>query len=139
MKHKVINFKTLVTVVLLGASVASLFAVDVKTVQDSIANNEMKEPIKEVVENKKTKFKFYGFVRNYFIYDSRQNYQSNEGLYNQIPKDQNLNELGEDLNEISSSKFLAMTSRLGVDVSGIKAFNADLRLIFVVSHRVQLC
>lgn len=126
MKHKAINFKTLVTVVLLGASVASLFAVDAKTVQDSIANNEMKEPIKEVVENKKPKFKFYGFVRNYFIYDSRQNYQSNEGLYNQIPKDQNLNELGEDLNEISSSKFLAMTSRLGVDVSGIKAFNADL-------------
>ena len=66
MKHKAINFKTLVTVVLLGASVASLFAVDAKKVQDSIANNEMKEPIKEVVENKKPKFKFYGFVRNYF-------------------------------------------------------------------------
>lgn len=128
MKQKEICFKSLVTVALLGASVASLFSADVKTVQDS---SENKVVVKEVVvnevnENKKPKFKFYGFVRNYFIYDSRQNYQSSEGLYNQIPKDENLNPLGEDLNDISSSKFLAMTSRLGVDVSGIKAFNADL-------------
>lgn len=123
MKRNLLNLKIVITVALWGASVISLYSSDVKSVQDSV---EQKAPIVEHPENKKPKFKFYGFVRNYFIYDSRQNYQSNEGLYNQIPKDENLNEIGEDLNEIPSSKFLAMTSRLGVDVSGIKAFNADL-------------
>ena len=86
MKRNLLNLKIVITVALWGASVISLYSSDVKSVQDSV---EQKAPIVELPENKKPKFKFYGFVRNYFIYDSRQNYQSNEGLYNQIPKDEN--------------------------------------------------
>lgn len=79
----------------------------------------------------KVKFKPYGFVRNYFYYDSRQNVQSNAGLYNQIPKDEAWNEThDEDLNDVSTANFLAITSRLGLDISGVRALNADLSAKF---------
>lgn len=71
-----------------------------------------------VKEEKPIKFKPYGFVRNYFYYDSRQNLQSSNGLFNQIPKDEDNNNLGEDMNEVASSSFLAITTRLGLNVTG---------------------
>lgn len=102
--------------------------------QDTIvAKVVSEEPISKTSDNDKpanggkVKFKPYGFVRNYFYYDSRQNIQSNAGLYNQIPKDQSWNEShDEDLNDVSTATFLAITSRLGLDVSGVRALNADL-------------
>lgn len=69
-------------------------------------------------EEKPFKLKPYGFIRNYFYYDSRENIQSSNGLYNQIPKDESLNTLGEDLNEEDSASFLAMTTRLGLNITG---------------------
>lgn len=63
-------------------------------------------------------FKFYGFIRNFFAYDTRESVAGTGDLFYWVPKDRNLNELGEDLNQQSSFRFLAITSRLGVDVSG---------------------
>ena len=80
-------------------------------------------PVKEHLQNH---FKFYGFIRNYFIYDSRESVAGTGDLFNYIPKDVKLNNLGEDINAQSSFKFLALTSRVGVDVSGYYIGNVHL-------------
>ena len=40
-------------------------------------------------QDKAVKAEVYGFVRNYFTYDSRSCVQSNEGLFNMLPNDVN--------------------------------------------------
>ena len=72
-------------------------------------------PAKEHLQNH---FKFYGFIRNYFAYDSRESTSGTGNLFYYLPKDQNMNAMNEDMNERSSFRFLALTSRVGVDVSG---------------------
>ena len=71
-------------------------------------------PVKDHLQNH---FKLYGFVRNYFAFDSRESISGTGDLFYYLPKDVNMVE-GEDLNETPSFRFLALTSRLGVDVSG---------------------
>ena len=61
--------------------------------------------------------KWYGFVRNYFTYDSRENVAGTEDFFTYLPKDEKMSD-GVDLNEVSSFRFAAITSRLGLDVSG---------------------
>lgn len=61
--------------------------------------------------------KWYGFIRNYFAYDTRESSAGTEDLYYYMPKDENI-VAGEDLNAIPSFRFAALTSRLGVNVSG---------------------
>ncbi len=56
-------------------------------------------------------------MRNYFTYDSRENVAGTEDFFTYLPKDEKIVG-GEDLNELSSFRFSALTSRLGVDVSG---------------------
>lgn len=65
----------------------------------------------------KAELKWYGFVRNYFAYDSRECSAGTEDLYFYMPKDENVVD-GTDLNAIPSFRFAALTSRLGVDVVG---------------------
>lgn len=77
-------------------------------------------------EHLENHFKFYGFIRNYFTYDSRESVSGTGDLFNYIPKDEKLNSLGEDLNAQSSFRFLALTSRVGVDVSGYYIGNVHL-------------
>ena len=43
-------------------------------------------------------YKFYGFVRNDFYYNSRQNVEALDGLFNIFPKPIELNSFGEDKN-----------------------------------------
>ena len=72
----------------------------------------------------KNHFKLYGFIRNYFIYDSRESVSGTGDLFYYLPKDIKMNEDGtEDLNATSSFRFLALTSRLGVDVTGYQIGN----------------
>ena len=67
----------------------------------------------------KNNFKLYGFIRNYFAFDSRESVSGTADLFYYLPKDVNMNEAGtEDLNATASFRFLALTSRLGMDVSG---------------------
>lgn len=60
----------------------------------------------------------YGFVRNYFTYDSHLSKSGTAELYNYLPLDRNLNGAGEDLNAIPTMKWATLTSRLGLDVKG---------------------
>ena len=78
---------------------------------------------KEQKAEPKNHFKLYGFIRNYFIFDSRESVSGTGDLFYYLPKDVSLNHSGEDINATSSFRFLALTSRLGVDVSGYKIGN----------------
>ena len=74
---------------------------------------------KEQKAEPKNHFKFYGFIRNYFVYDSRESKSGTGDLFYYLPLDVKMNENNtEDLNATSSFRFLSLTSRLGVDVSG---------------------
>lgn len=90
------------------------------------AADKAEEQKSEVKEHLQNHFKFYGFIRNYFTYDSRESISGTGDLFNYIPKDQKLNEAGEDLNAQSSFRFLALTSRVGVDVSGYYIGNVHM-------------
>ena len=76
-------------------------------------------PVKDHLQNH---FKMYGFIRNYFIYDSRESVSGTADLFYYLPKDVSMVNKGTeyemDKNDASSFRFLALTSRLGVDVSG---------------------
>ena len=70
----------------------------------------------------KNHFKLYGFVRNYFIYDSRESVSGTSDLFYYLPKDVSMKD-GIDINDESSFRFVALTSRLGVDVTGYSIGN----------------
>ncbi len=76
----------------------------------------------------KVTLKPYGFVRDYLYYDSRQTFNTNSGLFVQIPKDElyDPTDSSYDLNGESESNFLAITTRLGLNMSGVRALNADV-------------
>ena len=76
----------------------------------------------------KVKVTPYGFVRNYFVYDSRRTYTVLDGEYNMQPYDVNWN-LSEaqaalegvervDLNAVPSASLLALTTRVGLNLDG---------------------
>ena len=71
-------------------------------------------PVKDHLQNH---FKLYGFIRNYFAFDSRESVSGTADLFYYLPKDVNMKD-GIDINATPSFRFLALTSRLGVDVSG---------------------
>lgn len=76
-------------------------------------------------QDKAVKAEIYGFIRNYFTYDSRNCVQSNEGLFNMLPNDIKKGAIpGEDLNAIPSVRFLSMTTRFGVNVTGPEILGA---------------
>ena len=77
----------------------------------------------ETKQHLQNHFKLYGFIRNYFAYDSRESVSGTGDLFYYLPKDVSLNEAGEDINATSSFRALALTSRLGVDVSGYSIGN----------------
>ncbi len=68
-------------------------------------------------EAPKNNFKLYGFIRNFFIYDSRESVSGTGDLFYYLPKDVKMVD-GMDMNAQSSLRYLALTSRLGVDVTG---------------------
>lgn len=75
-------------------------------------------------QDKAVKAEIYGFVRNYFTYDSRSCVQSNEGLFNMLPNDVDRYNDGDDLNAIPTVRFLAMTTRFGLNVTGPEIWGA---------------
>ena len=83
---------------------------------------------------RKPHIKPYGFVRNYFNYDSRNTYTVIGGEYNIAPYDNQWNATQEecetlgiprtDLNAVPHAHFLAVSTRLGVDAVGPDIFGA---------------
>lgn len=75
------------------------------------------EPAAETANTEKpAHFKFYGFIRNYFAFDSRDSKAGTKDLFYYLPLDESLNANGTDINADPSFRFLAITSRLGLDV-----------------------
>ncbi len=83
----------------------------------------------------KQHFKLYGFVRNYFTYDSRESISGTGDLYNYQPKDENWNQTPaeaavtgvarEDMNAQSTFRFLALTTRIGLNIVDYKWRNTE--------------
>ena len=73
-------------------------------------------------EQPKNNFKLYGFIRNYFIFDSRESVSGTGDLFYYLPKDVSMKD-GIDINDTPSFVYLSLTSRLGVDVSGYSIGN----------------
>ena len=59
----------------------------------------------------------YGFVRNDFTYDSRKTLGAVSELINFMPLQPEYNAFGEDLNAIPSTRYLAITTRLGLNIN----------------------
>ena len=78
-------------------------------------------PVKEHLQNH---FKIYGFIRNYFVFDSRESKAGTGDLFYYLPLDNKWNTTDmsnparEDLNASPNFRFLALTSRVAFDVSG---------------------
>jgi hypothetical protein len=70
------------------------------------------------------KFKFYGFFRNDFYYNSRLNVDSNDGIFNMFPKPKDPTTSGIDKNELPQSEMISVATRLGIDVNGSPVFGA---------------
>lgn len=71
-------------------------------------------------------FSLYGFIRNYFTFDSRESASGTGNLFYYLPFEKNVNELGDDLNARPSFRFLAITSRVGLDVNGYRIGKTDI-------------
>lgn len=82
------------------------------------SDNETKKEESQVKEHLQNHFKFYGFIRNYFAFDTRESMSGTGNLFYYLPKDVNMNDAGQDLNAQPSFRFLALTSRVGLDVNG---------------------
>ena len=66
----------------------------------------------------KFNFKFYGFVRNYACYDTRESLTSNSEQFYYMPKDVKLDADGNDLNAQPNMMLLSITTRLGLNITG---------------------
>lgn len=69
--------------------------------------------------------KLYGFVNNFFCYDSRRSLMVAEDLFNILPLDAKYDAAGHDENADPSVKFLAITTRMGMDLTGPEVFGAQ--------------
>ena len=70
-------------------------------------------------EEKPAHFKLYGFIRNYLTADSRAVNGGTEDLYFYMPKGHDMQD-GIDVNAGFNWRYVSLTSRLGLDVSGYK-------------------
>ena len=95
------------------------------------AQDSVKVAKKEAIKSHlKQHYKLYGFVRNYFTFDSRESMAGTGDLYYYQPYDESWNQTPEeaaasgierqDLNAVSTFRFLSLTTRLGVNIVGYK-------------------
>jgi len=66
----------------------------------------------------------YGFVRTDYMWDSRKSAQVREDNLNLYPLDEVKDVTGKDVNKVSQSNFLSVTSRLGVKAKGPNVWGA---------------
>lgn len=105
-------------IVMVPVAVMMLCAAGVHAAGNDVAKKDTgkESAVKQEFRNH---FKLYGFIRNYFVFDSRESTAGTGDLFYYMPKDVRMNEDGsQDLNAQASFRFLALTSRVGMDVSG---------------------
>ncbi|NCC10548.1 MAG: hypothetical protein EOM31_08605 [Bacteroidia bacterium] len=76
-------------------------------------------------QQKEFSYKLYGQIRTDFFYNSRQNEEMVDGLFQLFPKDEQYDHTGQDLNGTANSNFYLLYSRLGADIKAPRLFNAD--------------
>ena len=76
-------------------------------------------------QEQKPDLNFYGFVRNDFYYNSRQNDESMDGVFHIAPKPV-IQEGGKDKNAVSEAEMLSVSTRVGLDVEGADMFGAKI-------------
>lgn len=69
-------------------------------------------------------FKFYGFIRNDFYFNSRLNEEGIDGIYNFFPKPISLNSNGVDENAVPNAEMISVGTRLGMDYLGKEILGA---------------
>lgn len=69
-------------------------------------------------------YKLYGFIRSDLYYNSRQNQEALDGLFNMYPKPIDSDGLGKDKNAVPNSQMLAISTRLGIDFAGTPILGA---------------
>lgn len=85
------------------------------------------EPAGETAKTEKpSHIKFYGFIRNYFAFDTRESKAGTKDLFYYLPKDEALNAKGEDMNAQSTFRYLAITSRFGLDIKDYQIGNTNV-------------
>ena len=107
--------------------ILSIMCLPLSAQEDTNKKHEKREAIKKHVE---MHLKPYGFVRNYFSYDTRECVAGTGDLYNYLPKDNLWNQTEteaatsgierEDLNEQQSFRFLSLTTRVGLNIVDYK-------------------
>ena len=68
----------------------------------------------------KSHFTPYGFFRTYAIFDTRDSRSGSEDLFYYVPLDKSINRQGKDIYSNQSFKMYAITSRLGLNMSGYR-------------------
>ncbi len=68
-------------------------------------------------QEKAGSLKLYGFIRNFYAFDTRECLSGTEDFFMYVPKDNN-DASGTDLNDQSSFRTAALTSRIGLDALG---------------------
>lgn len=98
---------TILTVLALGGFQAVSMSAEPKSDARDANGEKIEKP---------SHLKFYGFIRNYFTVDTRESKAGTKDLFYYLPKDESLNLSGEDMNKQTSFRYLALTSRLGLDI-----------------------
>ena len=75
-----------------------------------------------MAQKKDFSYKLYGQIRTDLFYDTRNSYETVDGLFYMYPNDVALDADGKDLNDRGHGNFYAIYSRLGLDVKGPKIF-----------------
>ena len=66
------------------------------------------------------KYDFYGFIRANLFYNSRKSVAPVDGNFYLFPLNEELDADGKDLNEHPNGEFISYTSRLGLNVKGLR-------------------
>jgi len=72
----------------------------------------------------KPSVKLYGFIRNYACFDTHESMTSNSEQFYYMPKDEKLDANGEDINEQPNMMLLSITTRLGLNITGLEFLGA---------------
>jgi len=76
-------------------------------------------------ENKRS-YTWYGFVRNDFYYNSRQNEESLDGIFHFYPKPVVSTISSADINAVPQAEMLSIATRLGLDIKGGELYNSKV-------------
>ena len=88
-----------------------------------VAEKKAGQAIKEEL---KSHVKVYGFIRNFFAYDTRESASGTGNLFYYLPFDREYDSDGNDVNATPSFRFLSITSRVGLDVLGYRIGKMDI-------------